>query len=254
MTDTSEWPRTTLAVAEVVRGLDHGRTLGAVVEDLLAIERAEDGYANPDRRRRMRLRRRPDGVACFNYLYLRVTQRVLAELPRFERPAFVERLAVVFAEFYLAAYRAQEAGVPVSKAWEPLFEERDKPRVEPIQFALAGMNAHINNDLPWALLQTWEEFDVEPADDGPEHRDFKLVNEILEDVQDEVRATLESGFLRWLNRLFWRVDDLVANIKVARARAEAWKRGSRWRRDFDAAAAAAHERQVGYQSHLILAV
>ena len=82
---------------------------------------------------------------------------------------------------------------------------------------------------------------------------FTLVNTILERVQGEVRATLESGLLRWLNRLLGRVDDLVANISVARAGVVAGAGVRRWRLDSPAPAAAAHERQVGYQSHLILA-
>jgi hypothetical protein len=256
----SDWPEvlieragSTAEVAERVCGLDRGRGLGAVVADLRAIERAEDGYTTRGRRGRARLRRRPDGVACFNYLYLSVTEGVLTALPQFEHAASVERLAVVFAEYYLSAYRAAKVEAEVSKAWAPLFESRAKRGVAPIQFALAGMNAHINNDLPWALLQAWEEFGVEPEHGTAEHRDFELVNGILSRVQGEVRATLESGLLRWLDRVLGRLDDLVASISVARARDEAWERATRWSVSFDPAAAAAHERQVGYQSHLILA-
>ena len=38
-----------------------------------------------------------------------------------------------------------------------------------IQFALAGMNAHINHDLALALIETNKEFGIEPGLASPEH-------------------------------------------------------------------------------------
>jgi hypothetical protein len=247
---TADWPASMTGVAARVRTLDPDRGIDSVRARLLEIEQEKQGYRDP---RRRRFQRRPDGVACFNYLYLRVTEEVRNSKVRFEAPEFVERLAVVFAQFYLEAYEAAGGGEWVSKAWEPLFERRSERRIEPIRFALAGMNAHINNDLPWALMQTWDEFELEPQEDSAEFRDYQRVNGILARVQGEVRATLESGFLRWLDRVLGRLDDLFATFNVAKAREEAWDRGARWSRRFDAEAAAAHERTVGYASHLILA-
>ncbi len=236
-----------------VRALDRERRLDDVRRRLLDIEVERDGYRNPARGAiRKRMRRAPDGVACFNYMYLSVTEAVNGSLERFEDPEFVERLAVVFAEFYLAAYEADRAGAWVSKAWEPLFEQGHQ-RVTPVQYALAGMNAHINNDLPWALLVSWEELGVALAPDSPRYRDFERVNAVLEAVAGEVRATLESGLLRWLDRLFGRLDDLVASVVIKRAREDAWKRAMRWIDGVDPGTADAHERHVGYESHLILA-
>jgi Family of unknown function (DUF5995) len=244
---TAEWPTCMTGVAERVRCLDRDRPPAAVIERLLEIERELGGY------RVGRRRRRRDGVAAFNHMYLCVTEEVVRTRSRFEAPEFLDRLAVVFAEFYFTAYDAANAGAWVSRAWAPLFEQRREKGPAPIQFALAGLNAHINNDLAWALLQTWDEFAVTPREDSPEWRDFMVVSDCLERVQGEVRSTLESGFLRWLNRALGRVDDVVANVSIARARQEAWRRGARWRDMFDEEAAAAHERQVGYESHLILA-
>ena len=252
---TVEVPNSMKAVADRVRALDRERSAADVADRLIAIEREKHGYRDPTRRRRRPgLRRRPDGVACFNYLYLRVTENVRDARASFEDPDFVDRLAVVFAEFYFVAYDSAKAGQWVSKAWAPLYERRNDKRVKPIQFAIAGMNAHINNDLPWALLQTWEEFGSTPGEESPQSRDFELINDILARVQGEVRATLQSGLLRFFDRLFGKLDDRLAAFKVARARAEAWDRGTRWSARFDRDAAAAHERTVGYTSHLILSL
>jgi hypothetical protein len=247
----TDQPASMTAVADRVKAVDPDRRIDAVAARLLEIERERRGYRDP---RRRRFQRRPDGVACFNYLYLRVTEEVRDSRAGFESPEFVERLAVVFAQFYLEAYEAASAGKWVSKAWEPLFQSMNAKHIAPIQFALAGMNAHINNDLPWALMQTWDEFELEAQENSPVFRDFELVNTILARVQSEVRAKLQSRFLRWLDRILGRLDDRIATFNVAKAREEAWERGARWSRRLDPEAAAAHERTVGYASHLILAL
>ena len=89
-------------------------------------------------------------------MYLQVTEAVRDELPSFESPEFVERLDVLFAEFYFQAFDAAAAQAWVSKAWAPLFDRRDERGILALQFAIAGMNAHINNDLAHALVLTWQ--------------------------------------------------------------------------------------------------
>src|ERR1044071_2704227 len=86
-------PTSMLDLAGQIHGLQRTRTFDDVIADLLEIERARDGYANPARSKlRRRIRRAPDGVACFNFMYLRVTQAVNGRLPQFEKPAFLEPL------------------------------------------------------------------------------------------------------------------------------------------------------------------
>ena len=41
-----------------------------------------------------------------------------------------------------------------SRAWQPLFALRAQPGTVSLQYALAGMNAHINFDLGLALVRT----------------------------------------------------------------------------------------------------
>ena len=58
----------------------------------------------------------------------------------------------------------------------PLFTQRSKKGVAPLQFALAGMNAHINRDLPVALVATCRELGIELRDGSPEQADYVQVN------------------------------------------------------------------------------
>jgi Family of unknown function (DUF5995) len=254
----TDWPNSMMGVAERVRELDRNRPLQAVVDRLLEIEREKDGYLNPDAnstsQRLKRMAKPPDGVACFNFMYLRVTQEVLrhVRLTTFQVPAAIERLAVVFAEFYLVAYGAAKDRAWISKAWAPIVKEKDNKGIVPLQFAIAGMNAHINNDLIWALLQVWDERGFAPDSNSPEYADFDQVNTLLAAVQEEVRGTLERGIWKVIDRLLGRTDDVVAQFVIARAREEAWDRARAWIGGVDDAEADRRDRDVAYQTHLLL--
>jgi hypothetical protein len=70
---------------------------------------------------------------------------------QFEDPEWVERWDVVFADLYLAALDLDLAGSPdVPRPWRLAF---DAPASLPaLRHVLLGINAHINYDLPQALL------------------------------------------------------------------------------------------------------
>ncbi len=165
-----------------------------------------------------------DGVARFNDLYLAVTREVLNEMRgnAFEDPGFLARLDDVFAELYFAAVEADAARARVAHAWTPLFASRRRPRVAAIQFAFAGMNAHINHDLALALVKTLDEGGLRPARDTPQHRDYLRVNDILVRVEERVKVRFNAGLVGLADEALGRLDDVVAMWSVARARDAAW--------------------------------
>lgn len=77
-------------------------------------------------------------------------RRILDQAPAtFEDPAFLATLDVVFANLYFAALAAALDDVDAAPAaWRPLLLQRHDAGIARIQFALAGMSAHINRDLP----------------------------------------------------------------------------------------------------------
>jgi Family of unknown function (DUF5995) len=185
----------------------------AVIERLRAIETASP---------------RSDGVAAFARLYRRVTEGVDADLTRhtFADSRFLERLDVRFAGLFLSALDA-DAADPAStpSAWVPLFSRRSTRGIAPLQFALAGMNAHINRDLPVALVATCEELGLDLREGSPEHGDFEQVNALLGHVEAKLKSSYLTGWAAALDRLLHRVhriDDVVAMWDVARARDAAW--------------------------------
>jgi hypothetical protein len=171
---------------------------------------------------------RTDGVACFARLYRQVTEGVAAELDRraFADMPYLERLDIVFANLFFSALEGYERDPGATpSAWVPLFAARSRRGIAPLQFAFAGMNAHINRDLPVALVTTCEELGVELRAGSPEHSDFELVNGLLARVEAQVKASYLTGTLAFLDRLvhrFDRIDDVVAMWNVRRARDAAW--------------------------------
>jgi hypothetical protein len=169
-----------------------------------------------------------DGVACFARLYLAVTEGVGADLAGrgFADARFLETLDVHIAELFFSAlesYGRDPASTP--SAWAPLFAQRSRHGIAPLQFALAGMNAHINRDLPVALVTTCRELGLALGEASPEHSDFERVDALLAQVERKVKSAYLTGWLAWIDRLVHRlrrIDDVVAMWDVDRARDAAW--------------------------------
>jgi hypothetical protein len=165
-----------------------------------------------------------DGLACFNRMYLEVTQDVQSRIGQgfFADPAFLGSLDAVFANVYFDAVNALATPpTPIPPAWQPLVAARSQSGIYPIQFALAGMNAHINHDLPIALVQTCTQLDTAP-DDGTHHDDYQKVDRLLDGAEQSIRQSFESGAALKDDRHAQTVLDLVSNWSITSARDVAW--------------------------------
>lgn len=164
-----------------------------------------------------------DGVACFNDMYLQVTQQVNADLKRnfYDDPVFMTELDVTFANLYFAAYDAAGDPAQVPEAWRPLIELRDTPGIEDIQFALAGMNAHINHDLPKAVVDTCLKLNTAP-EDGTHHEDYQKVDQLLDDAEEAIRRSLENRLEQAVDSHLATVATLTCNVTMNFARDVAW--------------------------------
>ncbi len=166
-----------------------------------------------------------DGVAVFNRMYLTVTERIAAIIAgpgattvTFRDAGTMAALDVRFANLWLAAYDAHTAGATVSRAWRPLFDARAGGRL-PVQYAVAGMNTHIEHDLPIAVVGTCRALGLEPDDLGG---DYEAVNQVLAQVESPIRRS----FLDTVQR---RVDDrldplvhLLSSWNIDQARDVSW--------------------------------
>jgi hypothetical protein len=127
----------------------------------------------------------------------------------FEDPTWVEGWDVSFAELYLDALDIElDDGVQVPRPWRLAFAA--PPALPPLRHVLLGINAHINYDLPQALLAVISDDDfTDPVLMDRRRRDHERIDAVLssrvaaEDDQLTATggATLLDRFLRPLNRL-----------------------------------------------------
>ena len=164
-----------------------------------------------------------DGLACFNRMYLGVTQQVNSRIGQgfFADPAFMTHLDVGFASLYFAAADATGDPASVPLAWRPLVELRAEPGIEPIQFALAGMNAHINHDLPLAMVSTCTALATSP-EAGSHYADYQKVDQLLDAAEQSIRQSFESAPELAVDRHLTAVANLVSNWSINSARDLAW--------------------------------
>lgn len=168
-----------------------------------------------------------DGLACFNRMYLTVTQMVQSQVDAafFADAAFMAKLDVNFVNRFLAAvdaYRVAPGNAP--RSWRVLLDQRADPGLAPLQFALAGMNAHINYDLAPALVQSCTDCGTSP-NQGPHHLDFDKVNQTLNALDPQIRESFEQGVLLELDRQFAGLDNIADTFSIAAAREAAWVHG-----------------------------
>jgi hypothetical protein len=79
----------------------------------------------------------------------------------FEDAEWVERWDVAFAELYLAALDLHLSGGTPPRPWRRAFDAPDD--VPALRLVLLGINAHVNYDLPQALLAVITDEDFEDA-------------------------------------------------------------------------------------------
>jgi Family of unknown function (DUF5995) len=173
-------------------------------------------------------------AAGFNHLYIDTTTGVAERLTagEFAAPAFICALDVQFALRYLAAVRGMALdATAVPRSWQIVLDPREDASL--MARTAAGVNAHINFDLPFALLAALRAATVFPAgprefldfdDDAPspEFQDYAEVNEIFHALLPQALefTTANDGFRRRLFRLSGvRVD---AEQLIAAARRVAW--------------------------------
>lgn len=165
-----------------------------------------------------------DGVACFNRMYLDVTVGVGSQVEQglFADPGWVSALDVVFANRYFAAVDAM-AGPPSAQptAWRPLLAARSTAGIEPIQFALAGMNIHINHDLPLAVVATCTDLATAPFA-GSHHEDYQRIDKLLDASEQSIRESFEPADLAQADRHVAAVTNLVCSWSINEARDVAW--------------------------------
>lgn len=161
-------------------------------------------------------------LGYFAALYQLVTIKVKEGIADnfFEDGERMEKLDVIFANRYLAAYAAYEQSQAVTLSWEKAFQLSTKYWPIVLQHLLIGMNAHINLDLGIAASEVMKGKDIEHL-----KGDFDKINEVLSSLVHKVQKDLAEIWPQFalILKLTGKVDDLITDFSMQLARDGAWK-------------------------------
>jgi hypothetical protein len=174
-------------------------------------------------RMQQRLDELPEEVAHRRYFlstYLRTTQAVGKAIDdaRFEDPDWVELWDVKFAELYLQAHDADLAPRP----WRLAFEA--SPDLPALGHVLLGINAHVNYDLPQALLEVISDEDfLDPALMNQRRRDHERIDGVLSArVAAEDEELAATGVRSLLDRVLTPLNRLSSQRFLRESRQKVW--------------------------------
>ena len=123
-----------------------------------------------------------DGRRHWHGVYRRGTIAVRDEIRRggFADSAWLERWDLAFAAIYLEAMERWDRGQEPSGPWRVAFEATRDPAVPPLRHVLLGLNAHVNFDLPQALIAVISDDEwADPEMVRRRHADHKHIDDVL---------------------------------------------------------------------------
>ena len=161
--------------------------------------------------------------ATFLATYRRTTLAVAAAVQRgsFEDASWVVRWTAVFGRYFTDAHDADLEQRPVPRPWRLAFGLAAD--VHPLAHLLVGMNAHINYDLPQAMLDV-----ITPADFAdPELlasrvRDHDRIDGVLAGRVAAEDAAI-GGPRRFVDRVLTPANRLASRRFLAESRAKVWE-------------------------------
>jgi hypothetical protein len=174
------------------------------------------------------LRRARDARLAFHAVYLRTTEAIAEALRAgmFADAGWVDRWDVAFARLYLDALEADQRGEPVPAPWAVAFgTAKRQPGLPAVRHVLLGMNAHINYDLPQALLAVIsdEEF-ADPAVRAAREADHRRIDEVLAERVRAEDAELQrlDPVRTWRDRVLQPLNRMATRRFLREARAKVW--------------------------------
>jgi hypothetical protein len=171
-------------------------------------------------------RRGCDHRAVFATTYLTLTQtlrQTLREDPAFfDDPEYLYYEDALFADYWLRAVAAYDAGRPVPPAWRIAFETAGSGDANAGQDMLLGINAHVQRDMPFMLA----ELGLRRPDGESRKLDHDRVNEILERGYEPVVRAIARRYdpLLYTTNASWSPVDDVGGLELVKS----WREGA-WR-------------------------
>jgi hypothetical protein len=182
------------------------------------------------RMKRLRGRLGCDHRAVFTTTYLKLTQQARKTLKAdpgfFEQPKFFFREDALFANFYFDVIKAWNRGEPVPDAWRIAFQTAATGDVNAAQDMLLGINAHVQNDMPFVLAALALRNEHGESRKPDHEKVNKILNAAYEPVVQEINRRYDP-IVSLVNASWHPIDD-VAGLEVVRGWRElVWRNAER---------------------------
>jgi Family of unknown function (DUF5995) len=167
-----------------------------------------------------------DHRAVFATTYLELTKQVLdtveADPGFFRYPSYLYTEDALFAQVYFNTVEAWSSGEQVPDAWRIAFEAAGSGDLNAAQDMLLGINAHVQNDMPFVLAA----LGLRTTDGDSRKVDHDAMNEVLNRAYERVVDAVASRYdpiVRLTNSPLTPLDD-AAGLEMVRG----WREGV-WR-------------------------
>jgi uncharacterized membrane protein len=139
----------------------------------------------------------------------------------FEDPEWVVAWDAAFADLYLSSHDADVAGGVVRRPWRLAFAA--DPGLPALRHVLLGINAHVNYDLPQALLAVISDDDFgRPEVMAARHRDHERIDGVLSGRVSAEDDELSSGGRRLVDRILEPANRAASRRFLREARQKVW--------------------------------
>ena len=177
-----------------------------------------------------------DRRAIFLGCYTLMTRNMLAAIDagRFHDGEWVGRLLRRFVDYYFDALTLyDQASTDTPPVWKLTHDATHQDHVMTLQHLLLGINAHINNDLVFALydLLAPEWAGLSEAGREQRHTDHTLVNHIIGETVDSVQDQVIDRHAPWfkvIDKLMGPTDEWLTSHLIAHWREEVWSNAVRY--------------------------
>jgi hypothetical protein len=171
-----------------------------------------------------------DHRAVFATTYLELTRtlrRVLRERPQFLRyPKYLYVEDALFANVYFDAIRDARRGRRVPEAWRIAFEAARSADLNAAQDMLLGINAHVQNDMPFVLAA----LGLRTRSGESRKEDHDAINEVLDRSYPDVVRAVRDRFdpqVGLTNSESTPADDVLGLELVKGWREQVWRNAER---------------------------
>jgi len=154
-------------------------------------------------------------------MYARVTGQIAGSIDtgRFDDGERMDKFATVFATRYVNAFRRS---IPRPACWQASWDVAGDQGLLIVQHLLLGINAHVNYDLPQAVVAVARD----TGDLASVRGDFDAVNDVLAATSVGVLKDLDR-VSRWVSEAAALGGDRVFRFSLRVAREQAWAAAQR---------------------------